>query len=359
MCVVYSPMTRYSTAMRSVYTLVALLLAAPFAAPGARAQSSAAIAADAAISADFAADDGQSYFSQSWLTDTMEKRTAATIAEVPRVFYQYYVVPDNPTHNSALSRNQMYRDFASVGGKDVVKPLLWILNRRDIDEVSPGDTIVVPTQFSLDFRAYSPFPRYYPGAQNLNKVVILDKSIQAWGAYEHGELARWGIISTGAQSNRTPSGRFNVNWKEEERVSTLSPGYGSAAPGAELWTMYWVMNLHETRGIHMHQYALPTSGPASHGCIRMLDPDAQWLYHWTDGWQVENQRDPISSVGAKIVSEGTMVLIIGHDISEPPEPYAMRDRYPVLNMVSLPPDPYGVPAGSPQQEQFDRRRRAS
>ena len=46
----------------------------------------------------------------------------------------------------------------------------------------------------------------------------------------------------------------------------------------ELWTMYWVMNLHEARGIHMHQYALPTSGPASHGCIRMLDPDAQWLY---------------------------------------------------------------------------------
>ena len=81
-------------------------------APLARAQSSAAVAADAAISADFAADNGQSYFSQSWLTDTMERRTAASIADVPRVFYQYYVVPDNPTHNSALSRNQMYRDFA-------------------------------------------------------------------------------------------------------------------------------------------------------------------------------------------------------------------------------------------------------
>jgi hypothetical protein len=25
-------------------------------------------------------------------------------------------------------------------------------------------------------------------------------------------------------------------------------------------------------------------------------------------------------------------------------------------MVHLPPDPYAVPAGSPQQEQFDRRR---
>ncbi|HEX8299845.1 MAG TPA: hypothetical protein VF594_11855, partial [Rubricoccaceae bacterium] len=76
-----------------------------------QAQTSAALAADAAISADFAADDGASYFSQSWLTDTMERRTAASIRDVPRVFYQYYVVPDNATHNSALSRNQMYQDF--------------------------------------------------------------------------------------------------------------------------------------------------------------------------------------------------------------------------------------------------------
>ena len=322
-----------------------------------RAQGQAAVNADAAISADFAADEGQSYFSQSWLTDTMERRTATSIRDVPRVFYQYYKVPDNPTHNSALSRNQMYRDFDAVGGKDVVKPLLWILNRRDIDEVQPGDTLIVPTGFQLDFRAYSPFPRYYAGARDLSKIVILDKSIQAWGAYERGELVRWGIISTGAQSNRTPSGRFNVNWKQEERVSTLSPGYGSKAPDAELWTMYWVMNLHETRGIHMHQYALPTSGPASHGCIRMLDPDAQWLYHWTDGWQVQNQRDPISSVGGRITQQGTTVLIIGHDISEPPQPFAKREQYPVLNMVSLPPDPMSIPAGTPQQTQFDRQRR--
>ena len=347
------PVSRLAVRPGLALLALALLAASPATAQG---DSQAARAADGAISADFAADVGQSYFSQSWLTDTMERRTSVSIREVPRVFYQYYVVPTNPTDNSALARNQMYADFASVGGKAVVKPLLWILNRRDIDEVQPGDTLIVPTNFQLDFRAYSPFPRFYPGARGLDKIVILDKSIQAWGAYERGELTRWGIISTGAQSNRTPSGRFNVNWKQEERVSTLSPGYGSTAPDAELWTMYWVMNLHEARGIHMHQYALPTSGPASHGCIRMLDPDAEWLYGWTDTWQVQNQRDPISSVGATIQRQGTVVLIIGHDISQPPRPYAMRERYPVLNMVSLPPDPMAVPAGSPQQTAFDRRR---
>ena len=184
--------------------------------------------------------------------------------------------------------------------------------------------------------------------------MILDKQSQAWGAYSRGELMRWGILNTGAESSRTPSGRFNVNWKQEYRVSTLSPGYGSSDPDAELWEMYWVMNLHEQRGIHMHQYALPTSGPASHGCIRLLEADAKWRYEWTDTWDVENQREHISSAGGRITDQGTMVLIIGEDISEPAQPFLHRERYPVIRMVNLPPDPYAVPPGTEQQRAFDR-----
>ena len=330
-----------------------LALAALVAAPLAAAQgSSADRAADALISQDIQDDDNVTYFSQSWLADTMERRTAESIREVPRVNYAYYVVPQGA--NRLTARLGVYRAFG--GDREVIKPLLWLLNRNDLENLSPGDTLVVPSGFGLDFRAYSPFPRYYPAARDIDKIVILDKQIQAWGAYEHGELARWGILNTGAESSRTPSGRFNVNWKQEYRVSTLSPGYGSSDPDAELWEMHWVMNLHEQRGIHMHQYALPTSGPASHGCIRLLEPDAKWLYAWTDTWDVENQREHISSVGGTITDQGSMVLIIGDDISEAPQPFIFRDDYPAIRMVHLPPDPYAVPGGTTQQRQFDRRR---
>ena len=335
----------------SLFLVFAVALASP-----ALAQSSADRTADALVSQDLAeANDNTTYFSQSWLVDTMERRHESSIREVPHVTYDYYIIPEG--QNRLQARLALYSRFG--GERDVIKPLLWLLNRNDLENLTPGDTLVVPSQFALDFRAYSPFPRYYPASRDMDKIVILDKSIQAWAAYKYGELERWGIINTGTESARTPSGRFNVNWKQDYRVSTLSPGYPDGRNGGELWEMYWVMNLHEQRGIHMHQYALPTSGPASHGCIRMLEPDAKWLFEWTDTWEVENQREHISSIGGEIVEQGTMVLIIGQDISEPPAPFLHRPDYPVIRMVNLPPDPHAIEAGTDQQEMFDRKRVSS
>ncbi len=284
------------------------------------------------------------HFRQKNIAEVIERRSG-DLEDVPEVFYDYHVVRDDSRLEARL---KLYRRYGEEN-----KGLLQLLNRNDLENLRLGDTLVVPTDVTLDFRAYSPFPRTYPGGRSIEKLVVLDKSIQAFGAYEWGRLARWGIINTGTESARTPSGRFNVNWKQPHRVSTLSPGYGSGAPDAELWEMYWVMNIHEARGIHLHQYALPMGGPASHGCVRLSDPDARWLYAWTDTWD-KTGGDAISSVGATVHHQGTMVLVIGHDIVGQPTPFLFREGYPVLRRVRLPASPYDLPAGTPQQERFDR-----
>ncbi|SHK10966.1 L,D-transpeptidase [Rhodothermus profundi] len=291
----------------------------------------------------------QDYINQTALEDILEHQNEDLDA-IPEVQYHYYIL-HHSSGNNVLARNTLYKvlgDGDLALGKKRAR-LVELLNRVLIRNLKIGDTLVIPNQFDLDFRAYSPFPRYYPGGRDFDKLFIMDKSIQAFGAYEYGKLVRWGVINTGAPENPTPNGRFNFNWKEEYRISSLSP------PG-EPWEMYWVFNFHDARGIHVHQYPMPTGGPASHGCVRLIDADARWVFYWADPWQTTAGGTGIESRKGKIIKQGTTVLVIGEDPVGRPRPFLFKKRYPVLKRVELPAHPYDVPPGTPQQEFFDRLR---
>ncbi|WP_028567050.1 L,D-transpeptidase [Salisaeta longa] len=290
----------------------------------------------------------QGFYDQYKLEELLSTR-APSLNALPDVFYEYYVL-DHPSGNSVLARNQFYRTLGdgSVELGTERAHLVELLNRKLLGNTALGDTLVVPTRFGLDFRAYSPFPRYYPGARSLNKLFIIHKRVQAFAAYEYGRLVRWGIVNTGkAGSTETPNGRFNFNWKEEYRVSSLSP------PDEE-WEMYWVFNFHNARGIHVHQYAMPTGGPASHGCVRLVDIDAKWIYDWAEPWNTTAGGVGYGSINGRLLDPGTMVLVLGDEPKGLPRPFIYKKRYPILDRVSLPNDPYSVPPGSEQQRMWDR-----
>jgi len=251
--------------------------------------------------------------------------------------YRYYVVADS---NRNWARQRLYRRVGHTPDSGR-KELIQLLNRNEppLEMLSSGDTLVIPLDFEMDLRAYSPFPRFYEGAVALGKLFVIDKTLQVFGGYEAGHLTRWGIISTGDVDSKTPSGRFNFNWKVKKRVSSLSP------PDQE-WLMHWVFNFHAARGIHVHQYPLPVGGPVSHGCVRTTEADAQWLYDWADQWRVVND---------KIVSQGTVVIVIGTE-PDRPRPFEFTLDGPTLIPVELPEDPYDVLPGTTQQESFDRLR---
>jgi hypothetical protein len=290
-----------------------------------------------------------SFYDQDALQRILDIR-ADDIDELPDVYYDYYVLRHSGGNN-VMARNLFYQTIgdgdAQLGKERSLK--VELLNRRLMDEFEVGDTIVVPTDWNLDFRAYSPFPRYYVGARDLDKLFIIHKEVQAFAAYENGVLTRWGPVNTGAKESPTPNGRFNFNWREPYRVSSLSPS------ADEPWEMYWVLNFHLARGIHIHQYAFPTGGPTSHGCVRLIDADARWIYDWAETWQT-TLGDGFGSASGRIKEQGTMVLVLGDDPVDTPHPFTYRRRYPILVRIDLPHDPYSVEPGTPQQEQWDRIR---
>lgn len=79
-------------------------------------------------------------------------------------------------------------------------------------------------------------------------------------------MVRRGPVSTGRRSRWTPVGNFSVKTRERNHFSSK---YRVDMP--------YAMQVHGN--IFMHQGELP-GYPASHGCIRLGEEDAKFLFHW-------------------------------------------------------------------------------
>jgi hypothetical protein len=176
--------------------------------------------------------------------------------------------------------------------------ILEKLNRADVGHLARLPELVVPESWVAEERAYSPLPYYYPSSEQFPKVLVVHLPGQVFGAYESGVLVRWGPVNTGGRKSQTPSGPFSLNWRSTGHNSSVDPD----------WYMAWYFNFASVEGIAFHEYSLPGL-PVSHGCIRMLSRDAQWLYHWGEPWTFQG--------GAP--KPGTPVFIVGaYDFDAPP-----------------------------------------
>lgn len=254
--------------------------------------------------------------------------------------YAAYVI-EHPSGNSILARHDLYKAIgagAPLRGRERLA-LTLLLNGATLADLRLGDTLALPAlpeHFDLDPRAYSPFPLEYPGAADIDKLIVVDKDVQAWSAYEYGRLRRWGPASTGAEGTPTPTGRFYMNWRELVRVSTESPP-------DQVWRMRYVMNIHNARGIHLHQYgAVPSGPPVGHGCVRLILPDATWLWEWSDPWITTAGR---GVNGGKLKKRGTMVIIQGAEPRGTPRRVTIDRDAARRIIVSLPLDPEAVERG--------------
>lgn len=198
--------------------------------------------------------------------------------------------------------------------------LLEKLNRADRNQLALLPELVVPDQWLPDEEPYSPLPLHYECARDQRKLLVVYVPGQLFGAYEFGVLVRWGPVSTGGRSSPTPDGLYTLNWKSTGHSSSIDPD----------WYMPWYFNFGNREGLAFHEYLLP-GRPASHGCIRLLSRDAQWLFNWGDEWVLDAHR-------TGIVETGTRVYIVGQYHFEAPPPW--RSLEWLARAVDLPMLPF-------------------
>ena len=247
------------------------------------------------------------------------------VPTAPLRYAEYRV--EHPSGNSVQARHALYERVgegdARLGRQRLA--LTQLLGGPPPGDLRIGDVLTLPARpadFDLGALAFAPFPPIWPGASGVERAVVVDKTTQTWAAYARGHLVRWGPASTGAAVSPTPTGRFAMNWREMEREST-------AAPPGETWLMRYVMNIDAARGIHLHQYDIvPTGPPEGHGCVRMVEADARWLWNWSD-------EDP----------RRTVVIVQGTEPPGAPVRFTYASGSPRRVLVALPADPMAVPQG--------------
>lgn len=171
--------------------------------------------------------------------------------------------------------------------------LLDKLNHADTAHLTRFRRIIVPDRWESDELLYSPMPQSIDAFAHEEKALLVDLRTQTFGAYERGVLVRWGPVSSGDKLHQTPAGVYHLNWHAPVHVSSENP----------TWVMPWYFNFSSGRGLALHQYTLP-GRPASHGCVRLLATDAKWLYHWGDGWTLDDESREPSRTGTPVVLTG-------------------------------------------------------
>jgi lipoprotein-anchoring transpeptidase ErfK/SrfK len=166
------------------------------------------------------------------------------------------------------------------------------LNRLDAQHLRAGVTLVIPEQVD-ELTTFSPFPRRLETAREIPKLILVSLRVQAFGAYEFGNLAHWGPTSSGKKATPTPAGLYHTNWKSKATRSSINAD----------WLLPWYFNLDNQRGISFHQYDLP-GYPASHGCLRLLADDAAWIYGWADQWTLSTDQRRVEVYGTPVIVFG-------------------------------------------------------
>jgi lipoprotein-anchoring transpeptidase ErfK/SrfK len=121
-----------------------------------------------------------------------------------------------------------------------------------------------------------------------HRVIVIDRERNVLTLYEGTTLWRQFHVATGQAAYPTPAGRFHivVKWQNPWWYPPASPWAAGESPvppgpGNPLGTRWMGLS---APGVGIHGTPQPQSigYSLSHGCIRMLIPEAEWLFNHVD-----------------------------------------------------------------------------
>ena len=208
------------------------------------------------------------------------------------------------------------RELQKTHGREGFDAILH-LNRIDLEHLRQGATVVVPEN-PVSMAAIAPFPASIgEGNTVAPRLLLVSRRVQAFAAYEKGQLIRWGAVSTRRAETPTPAGLFATNWRAKLRRSTDNPA----------WLLPWYVNFINSSGVSFHQFGLP-GYPASHACVRLLEADAIWIFDWAESWVLADN-------GRRVEVYGTPVVIFGDYDFGQPGPWTQLVENPAATEVAL------------------------
>jgi lipoprotein-anchoring transpeptidase ErfK/SrfK len=162
---------------------------------------------------------------------------------------------------------------------------------RRLKQVVAGREISLALRKHLRDPIALPFQTIRPGVteQDLDTAIVIERGSNQLLFYKNLKLKRTFHVATGQAAYPTPIGNFEI--VNMQRNPWWYPPQGSAwaegeqpvppGPGNPLGTR-WMGISSPYVGIHGTPDAASVGYSASHGCIRMLIPEAEWLFNHVD-----------------------------------------------------------------------------
>ena len=146
--------------------------------------------------------------------------------------------------------------------------------------------LTVNTRLPMRFSTKTVEPRALAGASS--RVIVIDRGRNVLSLYNGTKLWQQFHVATGQAAYPTPAGRFHivVKWVNPWWYPPASPWAAGESPvppgpGNPLGTRWMGLS---APGVGIHGTPQPQSigYSLSHGCIRMLIPQAEWLFNHVD-----------------------------------------------------------------------------